>query len=230
MTRQSLADRHIKNAIERPIHAYLIVGDQADRCRTTLDLASQLLGSSLPGDSQRWIYQVNSREGKKLGIDQVKDAIRFANQSKPSTVKNKLIIIDCTTGLSSEATNALLLTLEEPPRDTIFILVAESTEHLYKTILSRVQTIRLDRSRDSGEASEIAKQFIKMDLVSRLLIAGHINNKDEAEQLINDLSRLAIANNDNALHRGESLLLAQTHLYNSGNPKFVLECLALEYE
>ena len=47
-----------------------------------------------------------------------------------------------------EAGNVLLKTLEEPPDNTIIILVAENTELILNTILSRTQLIKLNKLQD----------------------------------------------------------------------------------
>lgn len=46
--------------------------------------------------------------------------------------------------MTDQAQNALLKILEEPPEHTVFILTAENRSMLLPTILSRVQTIRLE--------------------------------------------------------------------------------------
>ena len=72
------------------------------------------------------------------GIDQIrelKEKIEFA----PVKGKYKVYIIDEVHMLTTEAFNALLKTLEEPPSHVIFILVTTDVHKLPPTILSRCQ-------------------------------------------------------------------------------------------
>lgn len=72
------------------------------------------------------------------GIDEIRDIrdkVRFA----PSEVRYKVYIIDEVHMLTSEAFNALLKTLEEPPGHVIFILATTEPHRLPATIISRCQ-------------------------------------------------------------------------------------------
>jgi len=77
---------------------------------------------------------------KNITIDQ----IRQMQQSvilKPYEGGHRVIIIDGAEFMSEEAANALLKTLEEPPQNTIFILLATEEASLLSTILSRCQKV-----------------------------------------------------------------------------------------
>lgn len=219
-------------ALARPSHAYLFVGGESDKHEIVIDFARKMVGDISAGDYSRWIYEVAPLDDKKIGIGQVKELSNFANQSKSKDVENKLIVINRAELLSIEAANALLLLLEEPPDNTIFILVASSVERLPATIISRTQVIRLrDGEKLNNNDIERANAYLQADLVGRLTVASQNNDKVKAEELIAGISKVLIGDDSNsAIRRGESLLLAQSHLYNNGNPKFVLECLALEFE
>lgn len=72
------------------------------------------------------------------GIDEIReirDKVRYA----PSEVRYKVYIIDEVHMLTSEAFNALLKTLEEPPSHVIFILATTEPHKLPATIISRCQ-------------------------------------------------------------------------------------------
>jgi DNA polymerase III subunit gamma/tau len=72
------------------------------------------------------------------GIDEIRalrDAVKFA----PSTMRNKVYIIDEAHMLTKEGANAFLKTLEEPPEWAVFILATTAPEALPPTILSRCQ-------------------------------------------------------------------------------------------
>ncbi len=80
-------------------------------------------------------------EKNVLRIEQVR-AFQRDISFKPLEAKKKAVIIDQAEKLNSNAANCLLKTLEEPPEDTVLILVvAGSTAGMLPTILSRCQRI-----------------------------------------------------------------------------------------
>ncbi|MCR2807787.1 DNA polymerase III subunit gamma/tau [Paenibacillus soyae] len=72
------------------------------------------------------------------GIDEIRD-IRDKVRYAPSEVRFKVYIIDEVHMLTTEAFNALLKTLEEPPGHVIFILATTEPHKLPATIISRCQ-------------------------------------------------------------------------------------------
>ena len=74
------------------------------------------------------------------GIDDVR-TLRDAVKLAPVNSKKKIYIIDEAHMLTTEASNALLKTLEEPPAHVIFILATTNPEKLIDTIKSRVTFI-----------------------------------------------------------------------------------------
>lgn len=74
------------------------------------------------------------------GIDDVR-TLRDAVKLAPVSAKKKIYIIDEAHMLTTEASNALLKTLEEPPEHVIFILATTNPEKLIDTIRSRTTYI-----------------------------------------------------------------------------------------
>lgn len=72
------------------------------------------------------------------GIDDIRE-LREKIKLTPSSAKMKVYIIDEVHMLTTEAFNALLKTLEEPPAHALFILATTEVQKLPTTILSRVQ-------------------------------------------------------------------------------------------
>lgn len=72
------------------------------------------------------------------GVDNVRDIIEHVKFS-PSLGKYKVFIIDEVHMLSKGAFNALLKTLEEPPKHAIFILATTEIQKVPATIISRTQ-------------------------------------------------------------------------------------------
>jgi len=78
------------------------------------------------------------------GIDDIKDLIEHTKY-KPSSARYKVFIIDEVHMLTTQAFNALLKTLEEPPEFVKFILATTDPLKLPATILSRTQHFRFRR-------------------------------------------------------------------------------------
>ncbi|WP_141434504.1 DNA polymerase III subunit gamma/tau [Bacillus sp. 03113] len=83
------------------------------------------------------------------GVEEIRD-IRDKVKYAPSSVKYKVYIIDEVHMLSIGAFNALLKTLEEPPKHVIFILATTEPHKIPLTIISRCQ--RFDFKRISAQA------------------------------------------------------------------------------
>lgn len=77
---------------------------------------------------------------KTLRIDQIRDLLSTLAM-KPFNASHRVVIIDEAQALTPEAGNALLKVLEEPPPDTILILISLQKSDLLPTIVSRCRHI-----------------------------------------------------------------------------------------
>ena len=107
----------------------------------------------------------NSVDGMRALIDQV----RFT----PQVGKYSIYIIDEVHMLSTQAFNAFLKTLEEPPAHAIFIMATTERHKILPTILSRCQVFTFNR--------------IKVED-----IANHLNYVAQSEQIIADADALHV--------------------------------------
>lgn len=107
------------------------------------------------------------------GVEEIRD-IREKVKYAPTNSKYKVYIIDEVHMLSTGAFNALLKTLEEPPKHVIFILATTEPHKLPLTIISRVQ--RFDFKR-------ITTQDITAHMAS-ILDSESIQYEDKALQII----------------------------------------------
>ena len=81
---------------------------------------------------------------KTIGVDAVR-AIRENLWIAPNDGEYRIYVIDEADTMTSEAQNALLISLEEPPPFVIFILLVQSSEALLETVRSRATLIRMER-------------------------------------------------------------------------------------
>lgn len=82
-------------------------------------------------------------EGKAIKVDQVRALIEKITLTSHGQNK-RVIIISPADALNANASNSLLKTLEEPPANTVLILISDKPSKLMATIRSRTQMIRFD--------------------------------------------------------------------------------------
>jgi DNA polymerase-3 subunit gamma/tau len=115
---------------------------ECDRCR------SILAGSDLD------IVEIDAASNR--GIDDVRE-LRERARVAPMLGRHKLYIVDEAHQLTSEAFNALLKILEEPPSHVLFVLATTEPEKIPETIRSRCQTFEFRRVADVEIARRLAQ-------------------------------------------------------------------------
>lgn len=101
------------------------------------------IGEKRSNANDGWIRPDSLEPNKKSPRISI-DMIRFLQQAmslKPYEGRTKVYVIDGADNMTEEAANCLLKTLEEPPKDTILILLASNMFRLMPTIISRCQKL-----------------------------------------------------------------------------------------
>jgi DNA polymerase-3 subunit delta' len=80
-------------------------------------------------------------DDEEIKIEQIRQLQANVNL-RPYEAKKKVFIIDNAHNLNPESSNAFLKTLEEPPQDSVIILLTSKQRFLFKTITSRCQVLR----------------------------------------------------------------------------------------
>ncbi len=142
------------------VHAYLFVGSRGTGKTTTARILAKALNcEKLESDgdpcteckncvsiARGTFYDlIEIDAASNRGIDNIrdlKDKIKLA----PSTGKAKVYIIDEVHMLTTEAFNALLKTLEEPPSHAVFILCTTEVHKVPETIKSRCQVYKFKKA------------------------------------------------------------------------------------
>ena len=89
---------------------------------------------------------------RNIGVDQIRKLGEFLTTTK-SLSPWRAIVIDSVDDLETEGANALLKMLEEPPANTVFLLVAHAPGRLLPTIRSRCRRLEFDRLGDDAMTS-----------------------------------------------------------------------------
>ena len=89
------------------------------------------------------------------GIDDVR-ALREQVHLGPVVARKKVYIIDEAHMLTTEAANALLKTLEEPPSHAIFVLATTDPQKLPSTVISRLTVVEFPRATIKEIAQKLA--------------------------------------------------------------------------
>ena len=113
----------------------------------------------------------------KTGVEDVRDLIEFSRYG-PTSAKYKIFIIDEVHMLSKQAFNALLKTLEEPPKYLKFIFATTEIKKIPITVVSRCQ--RFDLSR--------IKSLELLDFVKKIKDKENGNISEDALKLIVKIS------------------------------------------
>lgn len=189
---QDTIARTLKNSIQRGKlgHAYLFCGPRGVGKTSAARIFAKTINCSNPGPDMEPCGECEScrsfAEGRSYciheldaasnnGVEDIKNLMELV-QIPPQTGKYSVFIIDEVHMLSSQAFNAFLKTLEEPPAHAIFILATTEKHKILPTILSRCQTY--DFSRISipdivRNLKDIAsKENITIDSESLHIIAG----------------------------------------------------------
>ena len=110
------------------------------------------------------------------GIDEVR-ALRESVKFMPVEGRKKVFIIDEAHMLTTEAWNALLKTIEEPPAHVMFIFATTEIEKLPVTIVSRCQRYTFRRITSDDIAQRLSyvaeKEGFSLDSAAAQLIAVH---------------------------------------------------------
>ena len=157
---------------ERHSHAYLLVGPpQVGKRTLALEFARAISCTGTPkpcGQCRSCVLasrghhpDIMTVRGEGAGgailVDQIR-AIRREASLSPMEGRHRIYVI-CNVHLANEnAANALLKTLEEPPRHVLFLLTATAEELVPPTILSRCQVVRLQ---------PLARQEVEDALIQR---------------------------------------------------------------
>src|SRR5216117_3921831 len=150
---------------KRLAHAYLITGAPG----TGKELLAAELASLVNGTAAKDVFSAKAREifvarpeskSRRIVTAQIR-ALEHALQMRAADGRRKVAIVPDADRLQTEAANAFLKTLEEPPKDSLLLLLSALPEALPETILSRCIAIPLARKGQLQKSNE-EKNLVKL--------------------------------------------------------------------
>lgn len=164
----------------------------------------------LSANENRHIDIIEMDAASNRGIDDIRELIE-STKYKPTSARFKIFIIDEVHMLTTQAFNALLKTLEEPPSYVKFILATTDPLKLPATILSRAQHFRF-------------KQIKQSDVVNHLCHILNLENIEYEKEALEMLSRAG-----NGSLRDTLTLMDQAIIFSKGyiTPENVATMLGL---
>lgn len=167
-------------------HAFLFAGPKGTGKTSSARILAKVLNCENPGksgepcnkcDACKFITNGNHIDviemdaASNRGIDDIR-SLREQIILAPSTAKKKVYIIDEAHMLTTEASNAFLKTLEEPPEHAVFILATTDPQKLPETVRSRLTTVQFQKATDS----EISRQLSRVIEGEKLKVEDGVIN------------------------------------------------------
>ena len=121
----------------------------------------------------------NAKNKKSIGINKVRDSIKFLSQ-KPYMSNKKFVIIKNAHLLTRQAQNALLKTLEEAPEYATIILQTQSKNELLETVLSRCQQLKIKPKTKKATQKGLSR-IKKLSNAQKLEFAEKLSKKSQTE-------------------------------------------------
>ena len=170
-------------------HAYLFSGPRGTGKTTMAKILAKMVNCLSPidgnacGECEICKNILNSNDVIEIdaasnnGVDEIRDLREKANLV-PTNAKYKVYIIDEVHMLTTQAFNALLKTLEEPPKHVIFILATTEYYKIPLTITSRCQKFQFNKISND-------------EIVGRLREISKLENIEIEDEALNEIAKIS---------------------------------------
>ncbi len=208
------------------MQSVLILGSKKNSKEKALDLCKE-------NKISKFDIEIIETE-KAVGIGDIRN-LQKKIFLKPFKSEQKAIILEAFFGATTEAQNAFLKILEEPPTSTIIMMLVASLDFILPTVLSRCVLINLTKTKKltDEEISENLKILSSVKNVSDALVIAqnYSKSREEALDFLESLIISAHENLEKDKNAGkvlEKLQKTYTIIKNTNvNVRFALENLFL---
>ncbi len=129
--------------------AAMILGAAGPDASSDDPIMQKVLSGSHP--DLKWIARENNEKGQlrqDITVGQIRDLNKFFSL-RPAMAGWRVGVIDALDEANLSGLNALLKTLEEPPKNALLLLISHGTRTVLPTIRSRCHVLRFNRLSDS---------------------------------------------------------------------------------
>lgn len=177
-------ERQLEDFLNRPSHAITLVAPTGSgKHSLALLLVSRLLAIEPSAvERQAYVKIIMAVEGKAIGIESIRELEHFLSLKVPSReAVHRVVIIEDAHLLTTEAQNAFLKTLEEPPAGTVFILTSAHEQALLPTIRSRSPRLLITKPHYAALQAYFTKKYPEDSGVRQaLLVSGGLPGLTDA--------------------------------------------------
>ncbi len=177
-------DLHFSYPVIRP------KGTSSEHKVTSDDFAKEwraLLGKSPYFTMDQWMTAMNAENQQAVIYEAESDALTHELNMKSAMGGYKVSVIWLPERMNTTCANKLLKLLEEPPLQTVFLLVSEEPERLIETIRSRVQRFDMQRIDNADmEQALVSLRGLDPDMAHRVAHSACGNWLKAMEELNSD--------------------------------------------
>lgn len=213
------------------LHSILVIGGNITSQEQKLSEILGQIGIEEKENNPNIIKVSPDDEKSSLGIDKIRD-LRLKLSIKSINKQPKIAIINMAHNLTSEAQNALLKTLEEPPENVYLILFSPNADLLLPTVVSRCQVIELSQDLPQNNSP---KEQEKLTAILKWIEEGSVLNgfawakeNTKRKEAIETLDKLLALSRQNLIPDVvRKLFQAKKYLLGNTNVRLTLENLFL---
>lgn len=172
-------------------HAYVFVGeDKFANLSFAKELCTLISGKNFDNNPDiKFIYPDIEKDIYKIHIENIR-GLKYFMSFKPYSSNYKIAVINDADTITIEAANSLLKILEEPPSQSMIILISSKAKLLPQTILSRCEIVRFltlqqEQTSESSKAGLNFDKIRKQNIASRMRYARNIYEKENYIELVN---------------------------------------------
>jgi len=157
----------LKKTVEKdiPSHAYVFYGkDGIGKRLVACEFAKGLLNTQNLENNIDFKYVTRIEDKQNILVEQIRDQVISDVYTAPATGKYKVYVIDEADKMNESSQNALLKTLEEPPKSVVIILITSNIDGLLGTILSRTTNVFFE---------QLNKKDVEKYIESKNLVVSH---------------------------------------------------------